>query len=64
MVRTDNGLANAKLIHLRNKLKREGINIIKNENITVEHLGKKRLHLNNRGTGKLAMNMIAHMRRL
>ena len=64
VLRTDNGLANAKLTHLRNRLKREGFCIIENENITCEHLGKKGLHLNPKGDGRLAMNMIAFMRRL
>ena len=63
-VRSDNGLANAKLIHLRNKLKRNGFNIISNENITLEHLGRGGLHLNRRGTARLAMNMISHIQRL
>ena len=54
-IRNDDGLANAKLVHLRNILKREGYEII---NITYDHLGVKGLHLNQWGVGKLAMNMI------
>ena len=64
VVRKDNGLANVKLIHLRNILKRRGVNIIDNENITYDHLGREGLHLNRRGTGRLAMNMIAFIQRL
>ena len=63
-IRTDNRLANIKIIHLRNRLKREGINILSNENITEVHLGKKGLHLTNRGTSRLAMNMIAFIQGL
>ena len=64
VIRTDNGVANAKLLSLRNRLKRSGNKIINNENISVDHLGKKGLHLTGRGTGRLAMNMIAYMQRL
>ena len=63
-VRSDNGIANVKLVHIRNQLKRNGYKIIENDNITYEHLGKKGLHLNSRGTGRLAMNMIACIKRL
>ena len=64
VVRSDNGLANTKLIALRNKLKRNGLSIVNNENITYDHLGKKGLHLSRRGTGRLAMNMISYIQRL
>ena len=40
------------------------IEIIDNDNISDHHLGKKGLHLNERGTGRLAMNFIACIRRL
>ena len=63
-VRSDNGIANVKLVHIRNQLKRNGYKIIENGNITYEHPGKKGLHLNSRGTGRLAMNMIACIKRL
>ena len=64
VVRRDNSLANVKQVQLKNRLKRSGTTIIDNDNITYDHLGKKGLHLNNRGTGKLAMNMIAFIRGL
>ena len=64
IVRADNKLANEKILHVRNKLKRNGINIIENRNITFEHLGKKGLHMTPRGTGRLAMNLIAYIQRL
>ena len=44
----DNGLANLKIIHLRNKLKTENMSIIDNENIWYECLGQKGLHMTSR----------------
>ena len=64
IVRTDNKLANEKILHVRNKLKRNGIDIIENSNITSEHLGRKGLHMTPKGTGRLAMNLIAYIQRL
>lgn len=58
-IRTDNLTANRKIIEVRDKLIGNGVNIISNENITSVHLGKKGLHLNNRGVVRLAMNLIA-----
>ena len=58
-IRTDNLTANRKIIEVRKKLIGNGVNIISNENITSVHLGKKGLHLNNRGVVRLAMNLIA-----
>ena len=64
VVRSDNKLANMKILHVRNKLKRDGIKIINNENVTYDHLGRRGLHLNRKGTSRLAMNMIACIQRL
>ena len=41
-----------------------GIRVIDNSNITREHLGKKGLHLNPKGTGKLAINIIRVLKSL
>ena len=63
-VRRDNGLANAKLVQVKNRLKRSGLNIIDNDNILYDDLSRKGLHLKPPGTRKLAANMIAYMRSL
>jgi myosin heavy subunit len=64
IVRSDNGVANAKLLQVRNRLKRSGVSLIDNDSITYEDLSRKGLHLKPCGTRKLAANMIAHMRSL
>ena len=64
IVRSDNGLANLKIFHLRNKLKSANISIIDNENINYEYLGKKGLHMSSKGITRLAMNFIGFIRRL
>ena len=63
-IRTDDSVASIKLVFLRNRLKRDRQNIISNDNITHEHLGRKGLHLNQKGVGKLAMNLKAYVRGL
>ena len=63
-VRTDNSVANAKLSQLNNRLKRSGLSIIQNDDITKDHLGKRGLHLKPIGTKSLAVNMITFMRGL
>ena len=42
---------------LNNKVT-EGMNIVRNENITVNHLNRSKLHLNRRSVGALAHNII------
>ena len=64
IVRSDNGIANLKVNHLRNKLKSANISIIDNENINYECLGKKGLHMTSKGITRLAMNFISFIRRL
>ena len=63
-LRTDDGMANAKLVQVKNRLKRSGVCIISNECISYDDLSLVGLHLKPSGTRKLAGNMIAHMRRL
>ena len=51
---------------INNLLYRElptGINIIKHENITAQHLNQGGIHLNTRGDGALALNFINDIRR-
>ena len=42
----------------------EGMNIVRNENITVNHLNRSKLHLNRRGVGALAHNIIKFIKDL
>ena len=62
IIRTDNIQANAKQIQLKNRLKRSGLDIILNDDITSDDLGKKGLHLKPSGSTKLARNILQHMR--
>ena len=41
-----------------------GLCILDNGNISRSHLGRKGLHMNPRGTGRLALNMIKALRSL
>ena len=45
-------------------LSKMNISIIDNSNITRDHLGKKGLHLNPRGIGKIAVNFVKSLRNL
>ena len=62
-IRLDNSRANSVICELDRKL-RLLPNAIKNDNIDKTCLGKKGLHLNPKGSGRLAMNFISLMRRL
>ena len=60
---SDNQKARLTILHLRKKLSDLNINFISNENINHSHLGRKGLHLNNRGLARLAMNYLSHIRK-
>ena len=62
-LRTDNARANAVLNKL-NLMMKDKPNSIHNENIDESCLGRKGLHLNPKGSGRLAINYISLMRRL
>ena len=62
ILRIDNTIANAKQIQLKNRLKRSGLDIIENDGITQEDLGKKGLHLKPSGSTKLAKNILNYLR--
>ena len=64
IIRLDNNQADSNLIKLRENLVSLNINAIENNNITKEHLGKFGLHLNAKGSGRLAMNYISCIRHL
>ena len=63
-LRHDNAVANTVLRELVQKLKLSYKYIVVNDNVDRSCLGKKGLHLNLKGSGRLAMNYISLMRRL
>ena len=64
VLRLDDRKANATLRKLGEYFKGITNNIILNDNVDGTCVGKKGLHLNPRGSGRLAMNYIALMQRL
>jgi lysophospholipase L1-like esterase len=62
ILRTDNTLAHAKQIQLKNRLKRSGLVIIENDGITHDDLSRKGLHLKPSGSAKLAKNILNFLR--
>ena len=64
VIRLDNKQANNTLLQLADLLKLMGHDIIYNHNVDASCLGKKGLHLNPKGSGRLAINFISVMRRL
>ena len=63
-IRTDSFRANNTLIQYVNKLSQLNIPFLDNGNIKEEHIGRKGLHLNRRGTGRLALNIMSLIRQL
>ena len=63
-LRVDNAKANEVLRELEGKLKSVCKDTISNSNVDRGCLGKKGLHLNPKGSGRLAINFISLMRRL
>ena len=61
-IRNDNQKARLTILHLRNKWYDLKINVLINDNITQMHLGRKGVRLNNRGSTRLAMNCLSHIR--
>ena len=64
ILRLDNMKANTVLRELSQWLKNFTKNVIDNNNIDGTCIGKKRLHLNAKGSGRLAINLISLMKRL
>ena len=64
VLRIDNMKANRTLRDLDAYLKSSSVDIIINDNIDGSCLGKRGLHLNPKGSGRLATNYISLMRRL
>ena len=63
VIRLDNNKANKTLRELDEILKSLP-NIITNDNVDTSCLGKRGLHLNPKGSGRLAMNYITFMKYL
>ena len=68
IIRTDNSMAHAKLLQVKNRMRREGLSTLDNDNLTKEHLtvGGKHpgLHLSSKGTIELAKNYIGYIQNL
>ena len=60
-VRIDHGKANLALRNVNKHL--ETLECIENGNISVQHLGRKGLHLNSKGKGRLALNFLNQIRK-
>ena len=63
-LRLDNSKANFTLLNLSKLLDKSGLKLMDNSNIVSDHIGKKGLHLNTRGTARLAMNIISLIKTL
>ena len=64
MTQVDDGKAGFTISKLNDLLEEMDIPIVKNRNITVDHLGSKSLHLNLNGIARFAMNLKASIRKL
>ena len=64
VLRVDNPKANLTLVNLGKQLQSTFSNVIINDNIDISCLGRKGLHLNPKGSGRLAINFISLIRRL
>ena len=62
IIRKDEHAANVKVIHLRALLRTSGLDIVANENVGMDLLGRKGVHLNQKGTRCLASNIIEYLK--
>ena len=63
-IRIDHGKANLTLRNVNTHLETLNLECIENSNISAQHLGRKVLHLNSKGKGRLAINFLNHIRKL
>ena len=63
IIRTDHHAARITINNLGNKFSELDVPVLLNKNIDVDCLGVKGLHLNKKGTGKLAVNFISFNRK-
>ena len=61
--RFDNAKARITIFNLRKKLDDLDVMVILNENIGDNLIGRKGLHLNEHGSGRLAVNYLTHIRK-
>ena len=64
MTWVDEGKAGFTISKLNDLLEEMGIPIVKNRNMTVDHLGRKGLNLDPHGIARFAMNLKALIRKL
>ena len=62
-VRIDHGKANLKLRNVNENLETLNLERIGNGNISAQHLVRKGLHLNSKGKGRLALNILNQIRK-
>ena len=62
VISTDDGKAALTVTQLTNHLLQLNINIIDNRNINARNLGNKGLHLDPKGTSRLAKNLLSSMK--
>ena len=58
IIRHDNGKANLTIRNVNKHLSALQLECIENDNISSQHLGRKGLHLNPKGKGRLALNFM------
>ena len=63
IIRHDNGKANLTIRNVNKHLSALQLECIENDNISSQHLGRKGLHLNPKGKGRLALNFMKQIRK-
>ena len=63
IIRHDNGKANLTICNVNKHLSALQSECIENDNISSQHLGRKGLHLNPKGKGRLALNFMKQIRK-
>ena len=62
-MRTDDAKASLTIKHIISKMKFTMVDRFLNDNVSFDCLGRKGLHLNSKGVGRLAVNLLSRMRR-
>ena len=62
-IRHDRGKANLTIRNFNEHLENLKLEFVDNNNINAEHLGQKRLYLNPKGKGRLALNFLKQLRK-
>ena len=61
--RIDHVKANITLRNVNKNLETLNLGCVENDNISAQHLGRKGLHLNSKGKGRLALNFLNQIRK-